>query len=1117
MMYLDSLKELNHIKFTHREIDILACLLSGKSAKNISQFLSVAAKTIETHMRNIMLKLDCKSRDDVIECIENSDKLHLMKRHYLSLLEEKVFEKKLKKIAELISDQAPTCLIVNLVDHEKSNSILSNLETHLKLAGLKVLINTKEIHTNFPDPKKELQNSEANFVIYALSENTFRHLEHKSIYKKTNIGEIIKSISQTSHAQLLIHTKQDSTKIAPKKLLNHPSVNFMSIENYYLIFFDIVRKLIQIPQVQTICNSFKEQNQTIYNSSESKKQDIFSEIKNQKIQTLLNKMKSFLALFYNGNESQKKVIYRSLILLLVGAFSFLCFSLIENTKITTGNLRKNQEKFTIRQDLVLPTEALLIQRPIVTHEISKPLEGTQGIQAIALVGIGGAGKTTLARHYARLQDASVVWEFNAETKEDLNDSFEALADALARTEEEKKHVRELQDIQDVEEREKKVILFVRDELKNLSNWILIYDNVDKFTGIQAYFPHDARSWGEGKVILTTRDKNIESNSYIDKTIYIGELSPKEKLDLFLKIMNNGNLNQLTSYEKTKAKKFLEEIPPFPLDVSIAAYYIKTTNIPYKKYINHLKENTKDFELVQENVLKEATEYTNTRYNIITLSLQSLISSHRDFLDLLMFVSILNFKNIPKDLLSAYKGDIVLDNFIYHLKKYSLVTTESPSTDFLPSFFSMHRSTQEISLDYLLKNLNMEQKDKLLQNILKLVIKHVTKVTDVEDIPRIKNLIAHCEVLLQNNHILDVETKITLKSKLGYIYYYLNDYPKAKSILEACLADIQANNYKNYEKLAHVLRCLGDVYSELGEHEKAISFCEQSLKIYREYLPENHTGYPRALAYLGNVYRRLGNYQKAKDLYEKTLAIYNQHKPEDRTREARVLAHLAITHKELGNYETAKELLKESLGIYTAEYSDNHTRVAWVLAHLGSVYKYLGKFEKAKALLELSLTIYRQNFSENHIRIGWATSLLGGAYSGLQDYQTAKKLIESSLVTYEKTLGKNSTEMARVLRKLGNVYILVGQFDKGEALVNNALEILEKHNHPDRYACLEILGKLYLTKSDQVKVQGDNQQAESYKEKGLNYLKEADAIIHTHFPPNSPHQQRIAALIKNVQP
>ena len=69
------LKTIQSIKFTSRERDGIACLLSKKGSKAIAPFLSNEEKTVETHKY----------------------KLLLVKRPYLRLLIQEVFEKPLQK------------------------------------------------------------------------------------------------------------------------------------------------------------------------------------------------------------------------------------------------------------------------------------------------------------------------------------------------------------------------------------------------------------------------------------------------------------------------------------------------------------------------------------------------------------------------------------------------------------------------------------------------------------------------------------------------------------------------------------------------------------------------------------------------------------------------------------------------------------------------------------------------------------------------------------------------------------------------------------------------------------------------------------------------------------
>ncbi|MDD9335734.1 MAG: LuxR C-terminal-related transcriptional regulator [Rickettsiaceae bacterium] len=82
-IYEKHLMIINGIRFTPREIDIIACIMHGKNAKGIANFLStkdksLETKTIESHILNIKRKIAANSREGIISFIEKSDKLSFL-------------------------------------------------------------------------------------------------------------------------------------------------------------------------------------------------------------------------------------------------------------------------------------------------------------------------------------------------------------------------------------------------------------------------------------------------------------------------------------------------------------------------------------------------------------------------------------------------------------------------------------------------------------------------------------------------------------------------------------------------------------------------------------------------------------------------------------------------------------------------------------------------------------------------------------------------------------------------------------------------------------------------------------------------------------------------------
>jgi len=133
-IYAHHLKIINGVGFTPREIDIIACILNGRSAKTMPSFLSISPKTVATHMGNIRGKAGCSSRESIIDFIENSDKLSLIKNdYYSSLLTQISFEKSLEKFSEIELSQSPVVHLLYRSEKKEKLFIIHYIEAPLIL------------------------------------------------------------------------------------------------------------------------------------------------------------------------------------------------------------------------------------------------------------------------------------------------------------------------------------------------------------------------------------------------------------------------------------------------------------------------------------------------------------------------------------------------------------------------------------------------------------------------------------------------------------------------------------------------------------------------------------------------------------------------------------------------------------------------------------------------------------------------------------------------------------------------------------------------------------------------------------------------------------------------
>lgn len=1075
-----SMRNINGVDFTAKEFEVLACLVTGQKVnKQIAFILSIREKTAQIHIGNILKKIGCNSREQVIDRIKESDKQQVLIDLYnQKLLPEALFKETLEKIILLIKKQDSkekqrNCLIIYSEKHPEHIAYLKNLVRHLSMLDIKISTAANEQYKNL----KQLLGSAENTFDICLC--IVPWAGQSSSKFSLDLSVILKQKRQLFLNAIFLVIEEN----ANLNLVNRECIEFKAFPNYYVGFFELIKKIWTSIDIEAFSKRFQQMELSMIFQEEHKT------YLNQKatIKEAENGKKSFM---HWGDlvKQGKRQLFIGIFLCITSVLS-VAIMWKEKTSTSSQIYESAECDKQIRSELTIPKESAFLQRPYVIKQIEQRLIANKKIKTIALVGvtgIGGAGKTTLARYYAKSQKSSIIWELNAETKENLLSSFKDLAYSLATTNKKKEELDYIKQIQNSDERDKQLLIFVKNCLKNNPDWLLIYDNIENVSDIKNFLPIDSELWGVGKVIVTTRDNNISNNSdYIEpkNVINIQELSQDESLILFCKILYSAKPEELPNSQVDRILSFLINIPPFPLDISIAAYYIRDSHISFEQYLERVHESI-GIESVQENLIKEKSNYAKTRYGVISLSLNKIVKRYPEFKELLFFISLLESQNVPKKLLEIFKDSATADLFMHELRKYSLITEELCNDDF--STFSLHRSTQDNCRKYIKQNIDMAQQKKISCVAAVILEKYLKEIVDKENIQIISMLEGHCFAFLSNSFLSD-DIKGNLKLELGCLYYYLGESEKAKLTLEKSL--FLLNKTHDDIRKAQILMYLGTIYRDFGQFTLSKQFLEKSLNFYQKSIPKDQIKIAQVLSHLGNVYKDLCEPEKAKKVLEESLLIYKNNS-NNSLGMARTLAYLGTIYREFGQYKSAQECLNKSVSIYDHN-SGNPLGLALTLARLGNLYREIGEYKKAIECLEKSLVIYKKNSSKSNIYIGWVLVYLGLVYQDIGDYEKARDFIEQGLSIHKRNYSKDNINVGWLLTYLGNTYIELKNYEKAAEHLEKSLDIYEKNcssgNINIGWACLYLgIANIRLGKF----------------EKAKNFFKKSHTIYERYFTANN---------------
>lgn len=1096
--YANELGIINGVRFTRREIDIVACISAGKTTKASAALLTISPRTVENHIRNIMLRLGCGTQEKIIDFIENSDKYKLVRSHYNQLLIQEAFESNVKKIAKNLSPKKG--LMIQATGNNNLDLFSLQIQQHLNLAGINILIECDEQNNKINHALENVKSGILDFALCYITKQLVESLDFPSSFieldldKEKLIGNIKANIEKDKAEPengIFLLFRLNEPKDKKTKPLSFEYIDISDHKNYYVFLFELLRilfpsetfekEIIDFEQKYKQMNdpvSIKSTIEVINNSSQSsptkaEKGFVHKLIKRSvtviTITLLVLLMLDFKEFLFSHSTSLSSTFKHENTSINSDPFSVV--STLKEGKTFYWNLPRQDNVFIGRADLLASIKDEFDDIKHLKNNRSDTL--LEESNTLVFTGLGGIGKTQLALNYAyQAKDyIAKIW-FSANNLDALNQNYTEFAKALG--------------YEEKESGSKDAINYVKKWLEKNRGWLVVFDSVNNYKEIEPFLPETG-----GHIIITSRYRNWPTKFNL---LPVHEMSEEESLDLLATLSKK----RIDPTDKEVAKELIKTLGYLPLALAQASTYIKQNQIGLKEYLTLYKKY--ETQLLEENNLPDmhslpvAIVWKVTLDSILNEVQKNTVPAVE--LDILKICSLLSSHKIPERMLLTWlmtehpeisTPELVLNKCISLLWEYSLINRDETNT------LSMHKLVQSIirrqflslkdqtdsqyqwyeallhamDLEFNRETSSLEEEQRqqaLLPHLQSLIEYHQQnwpqelseKLADVlMDVGMVFDRAGQPEVAKDNFlKALEIFEKkhgkihpkvIVAKRYLGRAYRHLEEpteLPNSKKILEEILA-LQQKYYPNETlEINLTIAELAYTYGELGDSLKKTKLLEQVLPILEKHYGKYSLKIADVLRSLARVKTDLGSFNESNKIFEQSLAIAKSHYGEEHPQLAKSLHNYANNFLELGQYDKAMELYEQALKIKEKFYGLDHPTVAITLNAMGRTSIEMGEAKKAIKLIEKALSIKEKYYDKAHRQMSLVHHNLGNAYKALNESKKAEKLLKSVLYCNEQIYGKDHPKTAIVLCDLGGLYAVSGNVNEAKTSLINSLEILE---------------------------------------------------------------------------
>ncbi len=258
--------------------------------------------------------------------------------------------------------------------------------------------------------------------------------------------------------------------------------------------------------------------------------------------------------------------------------------------------------------------------------------------------------------------------------------------------------------------------------------------------------------------------------------------------------------------------------------------------------------------------------------------------------------------------------------------------------------------------------------------------------------------------------------------------------------------------------ANLCHALAEHLYQTGDYHGARAYHEHALTIRQDVLGADHPAAARSLTEIGKALLFYGDVAQARPYFEQALAI-QQAKLGAHQDTALTMNHLGFLLQQQGQVIAARPYHEQALRMRRRILGGEHPAVVESLCNLAYIEYAQGDLDAAHALLQQALAVQRQATGEDHPETARVLNNLGQLLLAQGKLEEAERVFSQALAIQEHELGADHPETARTLGGLADIRRLLGDTARAQSYYERALKVFQTCHGADHFRTQRVLTQL----------------------------------------------------------